>query len=56
MSTSTKKPNEALQPIEREFIRMVLSKEGQEIVMKDGYIPVSAEVATPRALQDPLGG
>jgi phosphate transport system substrate-binding protein len=40
-----KKPNEPLQPIEREFLRLVLSKEGQEIVMKDGYIPVSAEVA-----------
>lgn len=40
-----KKPGEPLQPIEREFIRLVLSAEGQEIVAKDGYIPVSAEVA-----------
>jgi phosphate transport system substrate-binding protein len=40
-----KKPNEPLSPIEREFLKLVLSKQGQEIVQKDGYIPVSAEVA-----------
>ncbi len=40
-----KKPNESLAPIEREFIKLILSKEGQEIVGKDGYVPVSAEVA-----------
>ncbi|MEM7101384.1 MAG: phosphate ABC transporter substrate-binding protein PstS family protein [Pseudomonadota bacterium] len=40
-----KKPNEPLQPIEREFLRMVLSKEGQEIVAKDGYVPISAQTA-----------
>ena len=40
-----KKPGEPISPIEREFLKLVLSKEGQEIVGKDGYIPVSAEVA-----------
>lgn len=40
-----KKPNEPIAPIEREFLRLVLSQEGQEIVEKDGYIPVSPEVA-----------
>jgi phosphate transport system substrate-binding protein len=40
-----KKPNQALNPIEHEFLKLVLSKEGQEIVKKDGYIPISAEVA-----------
>ena len=40
-----KKPGEPLPPLEREFIKLVLSKEGQEIVEKDGYIPVSPEVA-----------
>ena len=39
-----KKPNQALAPLEREFIKMVLSKEGQEIVIKDGYIPLPAKV------------
>ncbi len=40
-----KKPDQPISPIEREFLTLVLSKEGQEIVGKDGYIPVSAEVA-----------
>ena len=40
-----KKPNQPLSPIEREFIRLVLSEEGQEIVQKDGYVPVSPGVA-----------
>lgn len=40
-----KKPDTPLAPIEAEFLRLVLSAEGQEIVTKDGYIPVSAEVA-----------
>lgn len=40
-----KHPNKALTPIEREFIRMVLSKRGQEVVVKDGYIPLPAKVA-----------
>lgn len=40
-----KKPGQPLPPLEREFVKLVLSKEGQEIVDKDGYIPLSAEVA-----------
>jgi len=40
-----KKPGQPLSPIEREFLTLVLSKEGQAIVQKDGYVPVSAEVA-----------
>ncbi|TXL17813.1 phosphate-binding protein [Methylococcaceae bacterium HT3] len=39
-----KKPNHPLAPLEREFIKMVLSKEGQQIVIKDGYIPLPASV------------
>lgn len=39
-----KKPNEALPPLENEFIKMVLSKAGQEVVIKDGYIPLPAQV------------
>jgi len=35
-----KKPNQPLQPLEREFVKMVLSKVGQEVVVKDGYIPL----------------
>ena len=40
-----KKPGQPLQPLAQEFLKLVLSKEGQEIVRKDGYIPVSPEVA-----------
>lgn len=40
-----KKPNQAFPPLEREFLSMVLSEEGQDVVAKDGYIPVSPEVA-----------
>ncbi|OUS06509.1 phosphate-binding protein [Gammaproteobacteria bacterium 42_54_T18] len=39
-----KAPNKAIAPLEREFVKMVLSKVGQEIVVKDGYIPVPAKL------------
>ena len=40
-----KRPNQPLAPLEREFIKMVMSKVGQEVVVKDGYIPLPAKVA-----------
>ncbi|MCE0493201.1 PstS family phosphate ABC transporter substrate-binding protein [Vibrio salinus] len=40
-----KKPNKPLTPLEREFIQFIYSKQGQQLVAKDGYIPVSPEVA-----------
>ncbi len=39
-----KEPNKPLPPLTREFIKMVLSKTGQEVVVKDGYIPLPAKV------------
>jgi phosphate transport system substrate-binding protein len=39
------KPGSELDPLRREFIRLVFSREGQEVVIKDGYLPVSAMVA-----------
>jgi len=39
-----KKPNEPLPPLENEFIKMVLSKTGQQAVIKDGYIPLPINV------------
>ena len=39
-----KKPNQPLPPLEDEFMKMVLSKTGQEAVIKDGYIPLPANV------------
>lgn len=40
-----KKPNESLDKLTLEFLKFVLSKEGQMIVEKDGYYPMPAEVA-----------
>ncbi len=38
-------PDKALAPIEREFIKLILSKQGQQVVVKDGYVPLPASVA-----------
>jgi len=46
-----KAPNKPLNPLEAEFIKLVLSKQGQEVVVKDGYIPLPAKVAA-KALAD----
>ncbi len=40
-----KHPNKGLAPLKGEFLKMVLSKSGQAIVIKDGYIPLPATVA-----------
>ncbi|MGK7295541.1 MAG: PstS family phosphate ABC transporter substrate-binding protein [Candidatus Wenzhouxiangella sp. M2_3B_020] len=48
-----KKPNEPLPPLEREFFKLVLSKQGQEVVVRDGYIPLPAPVA--QRIRDQLG-
>lgn len=39
-----KDPNKPLPPLEKEFIKMVLSKVGQKVVVKDGFIPLSAKL------------
>jgi len=39
------KPGAELDPLRREFIRFVFSKQGQESVVKDGYFPVNAKIA-----------
>ncbi len=39
-----KQPNKPLSPLEREFVKLVLSKQGQEVVVKDGYIPLPGKV------------
>ena len=40
-----KAPNKPLEPLELEFVKLMLSQQGQQIVVKDGYIPVPAKVA-----------
>lgn len=39
-----KSPTQAMTPLQEEFIRFVLSKDGQEIVHKDGYVPLPKRV------------
>ena len=39
-----KQPNKPLAPLEQEFLKMVLSQTGQQVVIKDGYIPLPAKV------------
>ncbi|MDR8522994.1 MULTISPECIES: PstS family phosphate ABC transporter substrate-binding protein [Shewanella] len=39
-----KHPNKDLAPMDREFIRYVLSKQGQQIVEKDGYVALPRSV------------
>ena len=39
-----KKPGANLDPLRLEFIKFVLSKEGQEVVIKDGYLPLPKNI------------
>ncbi|MFT7126621.1 MAG: phosphate transport system substrate-binding protein [Pseudoalteromonas tetraodonis] len=39
-----KHPNKDLSPLESEFLKLVLSRQGQEVVVKDGYIPLPGKV------------
>ncbi len=49
-----KAPNKPVAPLERAFLRMVLSQEGQAIVTKDGYIQVPSKI-TDKQLKSVLG-
>lgn len=39
-----KAPGRPLDPLVREFLRLMLSREGQAVVVKDGYLPLTAEI------------
>ena len=39
-----KAPGKPLDPLPLEFLKLVLSKEGQEVVVKDGYMPLTAAI------------
>lgn len=48
-----KEPNKPLPPLEAEFLKLVLSKQGQMVVDKDGYIPLPlSEVTKIRRMLD----
>ncbi|MBI3108617.1 MAG: phosphate-binding protein, partial [Candidatus Rokubacteria bacterium] len=38
-------PGKPLEPLTREFLKLVVSKEGQEVVIKDGYFPIPVSIA-----------
>jgi phosphate transport system substrate-binding protein len=38
-----KAPSKPLDPLQLEFMKLMLSKEGQEVVVKDGYMPLTAK-------------
>ncbi len=40
-----KAPGKQLDPLTREFIKLMVSKEGQGVVVKDGYFPIPAAIA-----------
>ncbi len=42
---ANKHPENGWNPMEREFFRMVLSKEGQEVVHRDGYVTLPETIA-----------
>ena len=39
-----KAPNKPLDPLVAEFFKLIYSKEGQEVVVKDGYLPLPANL------------
>jgi phosphate transport system substrate-binding protein len=40
-----KAPGKPLAPVPAEFVKLIFSKEGQEVVVKDGYMPLTAALA-----------
>jgi phosphate transport system substrate-binding protein len=38
-------PGKPCDPLVREFVKLIVSREGQEVVLKDGYFPIPASVA-----------
>jgi phosphate transport system substrate-binding protein len=40
-----KAPGKPLDPLVKEFCKLMFSKEGQEVVVKDGYLPLPADIA-----------
>jgi phosphate transport system substrate-binding protein len=46
-----KHPNRPLDPLTREFVKMVMAKPGQEVVLRDGFVPLPATL-TAKTLKD----
>ena len=41
-----KAPGKPLDPLVKEFLKLVYSREGQEVVVKDGYLPLTAAIVS----------
>jgi phosphate transport system substrate-binding protein len=41
-----KAPGKPLDPLVKEYLKLIFSKEGQEVVVKDGYLPLPASIVT----------
>jgi phosphate transport system substrate-binding protein len=41
---ANKAPGKALDPLVAEFVKFIYSKQGQDVVVKDGYMPLTAEL------------
>jgi len=41
---NNKAPGRPLDPIVKEFLKLILSREGQEVVVKDGYLPLTPQI------------
>ncbi|MFC2173799.1 PstS family phosphate ABC transporter substrate-binding protein [Acidobacteriota bacterium] len=39
------RPGSTLDPLRKEFLKLVFSRQGQEVVIKDGYLPISYAIA-----------
>ena len=39
-----KAPGKPLDPLVKEYVKLIFSKEGQEVVIKDGYLPLPASI------------
>jgi phosphate transport system substrate-binding protein len=50
------KPGVAIDPLRREFVRYIFSKQGQRDVVKDGYFPVTAQLAAEALAKIGVGG
>jgi phosphate transport system substrate-binding protein len=50
------KPGSTLDPLRREFVKYMFSRQGQEDVVKDGYFPVTADLAAKALAQVGIQG
>jgi phosphate transport system substrate-binding protein len=49
------RPGSEIDPLRREFVKYIYSRQGQEAVVKDGYLPVTAEIAKDALAQIGVG-